>query len=119
MLAITKIISNLDIVVVVLAGVVFVAAVVLFLCPVKLPVGKFVYKVTCIIYRTSYTRLVMTPLTERCYRILLMALDLHRGGMVCGETATGKTETIKDLAKAVAKQCVGFNCSENFHYGKI
>ncbi len=67
-------------------------------------------------YLSSYSKLVMTPLTEKCFQILLTALDLHQGGMVSGETATGKTETVKDFAKAVAKQCVGFNCSGDFHY---
>ncbi|QQP52952.1 Uncharacterized protein FKW44_005260, partial [Caligus rogercresseyi] len=67
-------------------------------------------------YLSKHSKLVMIPLTEKCYRILLMALDLHQGGIVSGETATGKTETVKDLARAVAKQCVGFNCSEDIHY---
>ena len=67
-------------------------------------------------YLSSYKKLVMTPLTESCYQILLMALDIQQGGLVSGPAATGKTETIKDLAKAVAKQIVIFNCSEEFQY---
>ena len=29
-------------------------------------------------YLAAYAKLVMTPLTERCYQILLIALDLHQ-----------------------------------------
>lgn len=70
-------------------------------------------------YLGNFERIVITPLSERCMLSILLAFENQMNASIEGPTATGKSETIKELAKFLAIQFKCFDCSPNVSFSTI
>ncbi|CAG9327022.1 unnamed protein product [Blepharisma stoltei] len=79
-------------------------------CIIKQLAANFAYSNE---YLGNTPRLVITPITDKCYLALTQALSTHNGGAIEGIQCSGKTETIKDLSKSLGIYCLFVNSTKN------
>ncbi|KAF3692878.1 Cytoplasmic dynein 2 heavy chain 1 [Channa argus] len=63
-------------------------------------------------YQGNASKLVHTPLTDKCYLTLTQAMKIGLGGNPYGPAGTGKTESVKALGGLFGRQVLVFNCDE-------
>jgi dynein heavy chain, axonemal len=61
-------------------------------------------------YTGNCTRMIVTPLTDRCYVAITTAMKYHLGSAMLGYANCGKTETVVELARNIGLPCYQFTC---------
>ena len=82
---------------------------------VNICMGKSCFEYT-FEYQGNPSKLVHTPLTDKCYLTLTQGMMMGYGGNPYGPAGTGKTESVKALGQCFGRQVLVFNCDESIDY---
>ena len=84
-----------------------------FTCEIRQGDASFAYTFE---YQGNPSKLVHTPLTDKCYLTLTCAMNDRLGGCPFGPAGTGKTESVKALGSLFGRMVLVFNCDEGLDY---
>ena len=83
----------------------------------RTPEGCARWNGTCLpLYEAAFALCTPTLLFMVCARLCMQGMALGYGGNPYGPAGTGKTESVKALGQALARQVLVFNCDEEFDF---